>query len=411
MTTPLVAAALAAGMFRFLTPTPGPAPVETGVELAAPPVLLWSTALEGRPPESAVESEPASPVVDGDRIYVGFSGVQGLLVLDRHDGRTLGVLPAQGSVASAPVVSAERVWFTDDAGYTWAYRRPAPGRFRTPEPLWSHYSGAPILSSPKVVDGVVYVANVGELVYALDAGTGDLRWRHAHRLDPTRGAALELFGAPSPVVQDGFVYVGFSDGFLAALARDTGEEQWRTSVGEGTYPDLIAAPLPVGDAVIAGGFSEPLVSVDPSTRAVRWRIEAGTAAPLALGGDRVWQGGADGILRGIDPRTGEVVVSWTSPVGGTLTEPLLTPAGVLVGSAVGSIYLVDPASGATRWTFDPDFLLAGVTGRPTVDGDRVYFLSNAGRLYALRGPSTLTDTADSWLPASRAYRTRPTPRR
>lgn len=377
---------LTAGFFRFWEPQPAVPSMQVEAALSSNPVLLYSVVIPGSPPESATRAEPAPAVVDGDQIFVGSSGNNSLLVLDRRDGRLAGVLPANAAVGAGAIVTADRVWFSDSAGYTWCYQRPTTeAAFRNIQPIWSHYSGAPVASSPVLDGGVLYLTNVNELVYALDAATGELRWRHAHVLDASRGASLELFGAPSPTVSEDTVYAGFSDGFLVNLSRADGSERWRTGVGEGTYPDLIAPAAPAGDAVIVGGFTEPLLAIDPLTRAVRWRVEAGTAAPLTLDQDTIWQGGSDGVLRKIETRTGNVLWSWTAPITGTLTQPTPTPMGVLVASSAGSVYLVDATTGATNWAFDPGFLLAGVTGRPAVSGDTLYVVTNAGRLYAFRG--------------------------
>jgi outer membrane protein assembly factor BamB len=54
---------------------------------------------------------------------------------------------------------------------------------------------------------VVYFGSVDGAVYALEAGTGKLRWRYQ-----TDGPV-----ASSPVVADGVVYVGSLDGCLYAL--------------------------------------------------------------------------------------------------------------------------------------------------------------------------------------------------
>lgn len=397
-----------AAFFHFWSPTPEPLAVQPGATLTAEPLLSWSVQLPGPPSDSAVLSEPAAPVVDATHIYVGHAGTHALLVLDRRDGRVLTELPARGSVASAAVVTEDRVYFSDDAGYTWCYTRAEIDAPTQPHiAAWSHFSGAPIVSSPSLAEGTLYLANVDEQVYALDAGSGELRWRYAHRLDAARGASLELFGAPSPVVAGDRIFAGFSDGFLATLSRADGTLVGSAGVGEGTYPDLIAPPRPVGASVVVGGFTGPLVSLDPETRAVRWRIEAGSASPLVLDGDTVWQGGADGTLRKIDARTGEVMWSWECPVGGTLTEPVPTAMGVMVGSTQGSVYLVDSTSGVLRWSFQPGILLTGVTARPAVDGDTMYVLSNAAILYAFRGraPVVPTDNPDSAVPGSPRWRT------
>jgi len=361
---------------------PAPAVPATGAALSSPPLLLWRRQLPGAPATTATRTETAAPVVDGAYIYVGYSGTNGLLVLDRRDGAVLFELETQAPVVSAPVLTDAFVYVTDAAGYTSAFLR---DRLAQGRPAWTHFSGAPILSSPTVQDGVLYVTNVDDLVYALDARTGALKWRHAHKLETVRVAELELFGAPRPIVADGMVLVGFSDGFLVGLGAADGSPRWSASIGEGVYPDLIAPPQRVGASVVVGGYSEPLLSLDPASRSVQWRLDVGSASPFTLDGETLWHGGTDGVLRRLDARSGNVVWSWDSGTGGSLTQPIPTAQGVLVGSSEGSLYLVSPDTGATRWTFDPGYLLTGITGTPAVVGDTVYAVSNGGVLYAMRG--------------------------
>jgi outer membrane protein assembly factor BamB len=395
-TSTAAAAFLAAGL-AYVTPTPTPRP--PGAKLESAPLLIWQQKLPGEPPSTATRSEPASPVVDERYIYVGHSGANALLVLSRLDGSLVTELPTHAAVAAAPVLTSTFIYVTDEAGYTSAFRRDA---LAEATPAWTHFSGAPILSSPTLADGVLYVTNVDDLVYALDAQTGELKWRHAHKMEGVRSAELELFGAPPAVLDDGTVLVGFSDGFLVALGADDGTPRWSAEVGEGAYPDLIAPAQPVGKSVVVGGYSEPLVSLDPSTRAVQWRIPVGSSSPFTLEGETLWHPGPDGVLRRIDARTGNVVWAWDSGTGGSLTQPVPTAQGLLVASSEGGLYLVDPAAGTTKWTFDPGVLLTGIAATPTVVGDEVYVVSSAGVLYALRGGEGRrpTDTPDWVSPAN-----------
>ena len=66
-------------------------------------------------------------------------------------------------------------------------------------------------SSPAVVDGVVYVGSDDDHVYALDAASGQLRWRYQTGNDMDS----------SPAVVDGVVYVGSEDGYVYAVVHPT----------------------------------------------------------------------------------------------------------------------------------------------------------------------------------------------
>lgn len=360
------------------------------------PVIVWSAPLPGVPEATATRSEPASPVVDGNRIYVGYSGQSALLVLDRADGRLVGTLPARGPVASPARVRDGRVWFSDTAGYTFCYQLDQVGR-RTPTPAWSHYSGAPIVSGYTESDGALLFTNVDDTVYALDADTGALRWRHAHRLDAARAGSLELFGAAPPVVSEGEAWVGFSDGFLVGLSAATGNEDKTVLVGEGSYPDVIAPAYAAPGTLVAAGFSGPLVSLDPATRTVRWRVDAGTASAMLEHDGVLYVGGSDGKLRAVATRTGDVLWTWDARVGGTIGQPVWTDAGLLVAAGEGSAYVLDPATGAVRWTFDPGVLVNGIAATPAVAGADAYIVTNAGILYGLRVPREQTSQTPPWV--------------
>lgn len=382
MPTSVDAALVAAGL---MVAPPELSPVPAGAAVDEAPVLLWSQTLPGTPPATATRSESSGPVIRGDRIFVGWSGADALLVLDRRDGALVHRLPARAPVAAAPTLTDEFVIFSDTAGYTFAYRLDA---LDLATPAWSQFSGAPVVAPPTVAGDVVYVSNVDDLVYALDARTGELKWRYAHKLELGRATSLELFGAPA-VVPDparGTVLCGFSDGFLVALGAGDGTPRWSAEVGEGAYPDLIAPAAVTPSGLIVGGYSEPLVSLAFDGRDVQWRLEFGSASPFTLTEGTLFHGGTDGKLRRIDARTGEVAWTWDAGVGGTLGQPVPTDAGLLVAASEGSAYLVDAATGALKWTFEPGVLLEGIAGPIGVDGASVFLLSNAGVLYALRSP-------------------------
>ena len=65
-----------------------------------------------------------------------------------------------------------------------------------------------MFSSPAVVDGVVYVGSYDTYLHAVDAASGEPRWRYE-----TEGSVRS-----SPAVVDGVVYVGSEDRYLYAIS-------------------------------------------------------------------------------------------------------------------------------------------------------------------------------------------------
>ena len=109
-----------------------------------------------------------------------------------------------------------------------------------------------VFSSPAVVDGVVYVGQ-GRDVYALDAASGQLRWRYE------TGSGVYS----SPAVVDGVVYVGSYDDYLYALDAASGQLRWRYETGNRVY----SSPAVVDGVVYVGSRDNYLYAVVPPTLA------------------------------------------------------------------------------------------------------------------------------------------------
>ena len=104
---------------------------------------------------------------------------------------------------------------------------PSGGPTKRPKLVWKFKTGADsVVSSPAVLDGVVYVGSADHFVYAVDAKSGEQRWKFE-----TNGSI-----SSSPAVSDGVVYIvsGGADICLYALdaataRRDGGSRRARTS--------------------------------------------------------------------------------------------------------------------------------------------------------------------------------------
>src|SRR6266566_9638104 len=80
-------------------------------------------------------------------------------------------------------------------------------------------------SSPTVSGDTVYFGSDDSYLYALNALTGELRWKFK------TGDVVYS----SPAVADGTVYVGSHDSYLYAVDLKTGAERWRFKTGYRVY--------------------------------------------------------------------------------------------------------------------------------------------------------------------------------
>jgi outer membrane protein assembly factor BamB len=382
----LALAAGAAGVDDLFVPFEKPPPATYPGVFDDNPVFHYQTKLPGPRLNSATHAEWSSPVVHGDRVYLGSAAGRALYGISRRDGHVVVTYPAATTVEAEATVTDDRVYFADIAGNTYCFE--LDGTL-----VWSHDGSAPVLAAPTITpDGTrILVTNVDDLAVA----TGELHWQYRAKRDLTREAELSLYDAPPAVVTEQDVLLGFSSGTLAAVDLETGEEKWKRSIGEGRYPDIVAAPVLSGTDAFASGYFQPLVAVDLASHNVRWRVDAGAAAAVVVldqpkedGATRqvVIHPGSDGKLRAIAALTGAELWTWDSETTGALTQPVVTPAGLVVASSEGGVYLIDATTGTERWRWHESWILEGISSRPAVDGRQLLFVTNAGFLYSMLSP-------------------------
>src|SRR6185503_10507569 len=104
--------------------------------------------------------------------------------------------------------------FHGDVSRTGVYATPGPKQFGGVK--WSFTTGGPIVGSPTILDGVVYVASLDAQLYAIDQETGKEKWKFKSRMPI----------ASSPAVVGATLYFVSSTGALAALDAATGAPKW-----------------------------------------------------------------------------------------------------------------------------------------------------------------------------------------
>ena len=134
-----------------------------------------------------------------------------------------------------------------------------------------------------------------------------------------------------------------------------------------------------------------------TVRETLWRVEAGGAFEATLSeqdGVRViYHAGSDGKVRSVSALTGAERWVWDSEDNAaSMTTPLVTPAGLVVGSSTGSVYLLDPKDGKSVWAINEPYLMMGISSVPVIDGRQLLVVSNAGRLYSFLSPRSAQPT-------------------
>jgi|HubBroStandDraft_1064217.scaffolds.fasta_scaffold04135_5 outer membrane protein assembly factor BamB len=314
----------------------------------------------------------ASPVVAGAMVYVASDISGALYAFDAAQGKPVWSVPnTPARFSTTPAVSNRILYvggldtYLNEAAL---YALDA----KTGKQLWETVlgvnEGAGMVSSPVVVDGVVYVGSPAGYVNALDATTGAIIWQ-----SPIWGD-----GYAAPAVNNGIVYYG-AGGFGAqvyAFDASTGQQIWIADTGYEIY----AAPALAYELVYVASTDGHLYAFNAATGRLIWKAfynSASYSSPAVANGF-VYVGSYDNNLYALNALNGKLV--WHQTTGAPISSsPAVANGVVYVGSADTNLYAFAAATGQLLWS--------GSTGQPllsspAVSNGMVYVAAGDGALHA-----------------------------
>ena len=256
-----------------------------------------------------------SPVIGATDAFA--ADERGLFVAPFDTDRTPGHVPLPGATPRVPAVDTDgRVVATreTDAGPSVVAVHPRDRRV-----VWERRLDGTVVTAPAVADGVVYAATDTGGV-ALDAATGDARWRVDARVTPGEWDRLATMNL-APAVTDDTVVFPTGDG-VVAVSRG-GVERWRVDCRR-----VRAAPAARDGVVYVPDLGVGLRAVDLDTGRELWQhTTEETWATPAVGSRRVFVGTVAG-LSVLDRETGTLRQVMDQRVG------LIPSAVAVVGGVV-----------------------------------------------------------------------------
>ena len=137
-------------------------------------------------------------------------------------------------------------------------------------PLWTLTTDGNVAATPAVVDGIVYAPDFGGSLWAVDAATGKVVWKNAissytgvpgdiSRTTPAhwRGALIMGDGAQTVSAQEGAI--------VFALDAKSGQPKWRTKVEADPTAVITSAPVVDSGVVFVGAASKAEMQNRPTT--------------------------------------------------------------------------------------------------------------------------------------------------
>ena len=191
---------------------------------------------------------------------------------------------AGATISSANVVGLQQAW-----------------TFKLPSSLVTSGPGfGSLAATPIVANGVVYLQDLGDNVYALSLATGKLQWEY-------QVSSKIVEGGPNGVALAGGVVYGDTMTTVFALSARTGQAIWvdrdLLNQGQGTFgiqPQVANGRVYLASSIGTGSSGGVLLALQASTGKVLWRFNTllhGSASRFGAGG--AWEpplAGSDGSV-------------------------------------------------------------------------------------------------------------------
>jgi eukaryotic-like serine/threonine-protein kinase len=263
--------------------------------------------------------------------------IEGLLVFGARDGSVHAVDPETGAerwratvdgpISGAAAEADGGIVVATETGT--AYRLdPATGEIE-----WQTGLPGGVSRSIAATDELVYFAASGGRLVALRASDGALAW------DANVATAGE---GGTPTVADGLVFAATgldtddrSTTGVVALDARTGDDRWRLP---STTGDVMYTPAVVDGTAYIVAEDETVAAVDAASGELRWSTTTGAPndALPAVWGEMLYVATTGGSLQALDTSTGDL--GWEVEIRGVPYAPVVTGGLVLVGTNAGALY-------------------------------------------------------------------------
>jgi len=288
---------------------------------------------------------------------------------------------------------------------------------------WTFQTSGPVVASPVISDGMVYIGSMDSCFYALDAKTGEEKWRFktGNQISSTvaiydrvcyfesgntlyainRKGKLKWkfavfsgkannkldpwdFFHSSPHIHDGVVYIGTEQGYLIGVDARSGEPVFRIQTLSESA--IRTTPVVFEDLVLYGDWDGVFYASRIDNATLAWKYDTKTDGtfpwvnaihgfPIVHDG-QVYFAGRSCRLYSLDARTGKKNWHYSSPTDQWLLGgPEISMGTVFLGSSDQKLFhAIDARNGALLWAAELD---GRTWGKACVIDDRVFIGSNS----------------------------------
>ncbi|PKB16220.1 PQQ-binding-like beta-propeller repeat protein [Flavobacterium sp. 5] len=297
----------------------------------------------------------SSPIVDRGIVYIGSEDGY-LYAIEEKTGKLHWKFQTGGAVHSSPAIFKNMVYIGSFDGYYYAIDTKTGNlkwKFKTGgeqwsgeksflgmkpvdmymEDLWDFFLSTPVINSEGKEPRIFFGSSDGN-VYALNANTGELRWKFK-----TNGSIH-----CSPVLNKKTLYIGSWDANLYAIDIETGKERWKFETGTQTGFKGIESSVAVADGMVYFGARDPfLFAVNAETGKLFWKYDAAyswiLSSAVVVDGV-VYVGTSDTfLLLGLDAKSGKEVFKFKAN-GYIYSSPAIMGETAYFGDFTGDFFAV-----------------------------------------------------------------------
>ncbi|MEM9053851.1 MAG: PQQ-binding-like beta-propeller repeat protein [Pseudomonadota bacterium] len=258
--------------------------------------------------------------------------------------------------------------------------------------LWRTEAEAPMIGSPAVLDGRIFVASNNNETIAFDANTGEVLWS-----DQAIAESARVLGSPSPAAADDIVIAPYSSGEIIAYLAPNGRRLWSEALSApgqftpiSSINDIGARPVVGGGLVFATSQSGVMAAIEGRSGQLVWQQPVGSTQAPSLAGEYLFVSTTESQLVAVRAPTGQIF--WVTQLEKyrndkkkkgriTYAGPVLASGRLLVASSSGELIAINPETGTEMQRLrlgGPVFI------EPIAVQDKLIVLTDEGRLIAIQ---------------------------
>ncbi|MGD0339251.1 MAG: PQQ-binding-like beta-propeller repeat protein [Bacteroidota bacterium] len=298
-----------------------------GRSVQPPLKLLWSY---------DASSATGSPVAANSILFVGTYRGE-LHAISINDGERIGRISLEGVIHGTPVLDNSIIYIALASGENTFQAVDVTNG----DMVWGKKLG-PIETSPIQHNLYLYVTTMDGHVYCLEKTTGKEIWKYSI---PNLKGQKNIHSSPAT---DGNVLVfGCDDGVFYALDARTGNLRWKVQTGK----SILGSPAISADRVIIGSTDHVLYALNIADGSVCWKSDFGGIlySSPAIAESTVVIGAANGCIRALSVITGNRV--WEYRASSVVSAPGVVCGNIVyIGTLDHILYAFNIQSGKVFWS-------------------------------------------------------------